>query len=100
MIHKFNIDFAWDFDKGHIEIIRNGEVRSRYLINNLNSDSILLDVVRRSMDDIDRAQLKLTYPEQYSIIFALSVGEYYRENMKPDEDFMKNFFKKGEKHAN
>ena len=69
MIHKFNIDFAWDFSTGTIEIIRDGDVRSRYLINNLESDSVLLDVVRRNMDDIDRAQLKLTYPEQYSIIF-------------------------------
>ena len=69
MIHKFKIDVAWDFDNGTIEIIRNGDVRSRYLVNNLESDSVLLDVIRQNMDDIDRAQLKLTYPEQFKQIF-------------------------------
>lgn len=97
---EFTIDVTWDFESGVIQIERDGEVRSKYMINNLENDSILLDVIRNDIDDVDKATLRLTYPEIYNRIYALSVGEFYRENMKPDEDFMKNFFKKGEKRAN
>lgn len=67
---EFTISMEWDFSTGIIKIYREGEIRSKYMINNLYSDSILLDIIRSDLDDTDKAQLKLSYPEIYDKIYV------------------------------
>ena len=67
---EFTVSMLWDFESGIIKIYREGEIRSKYMINNLHADSILLDIIRSDMDDTDKAQLKLAYPEIYDKIYV------------------------------
>jgi len=70
MISRFKIDMCVDFDTGTVTIEKDGATHSKYMINNLHTDSVLLDVLRNEIEHIDKAVLKLSHPDIYQKLFV------------------------------
>ena len=68
---NIDINIKLDSSTGMITISDPEEERSKYMVNNLEEDSILLDLIRRAHDDTDRAQLKLCYRNRYGKAYLL-----------------------------
>tara|TARA_R110000772_G_scaffold34627_1_gene83964 strand:- start:643 stop:879 length:237 start_codon:yes stop_codon:yes gene_type:complete len=75
---NIDINIKLDSSTGMITISDPEEERSKYMVNNLEEDSILLDLIRRAHDDTDRAQLKLCYPELYNKLFIDLPGTIFK----------------------
>tara|TARA_R100000734_G_C3274701_1_gene69767 strand:+ start:333 stop:599 length:267 start_codon:yes stop_codon:yes gene_type:complete len=69
MISKFNIDMSVDFNSGTVTIHKDGENHSKYMINNLHTDSVLLDILRDDIDKTDKSVLKIAHPDIYKKLF-------------------------------
>ena len=76
---QLDISIKLDSITGIITISDTAEERSKYHVNNLEDDSILLDLLRRAHDDTDRAQLKLAHPEIYKKLFIDLPGTVFKQ---------------------
>lgn len=74
-----DLTITLDNHTGIISISKQGIDQSKYYVNNLDDDSILLDVLRRAHDDTDRAQLKLCNPELYNKLFIDLPGKLFKQ---------------------
>ena len=70
MISRFEIDMSVDFDAGTVTIHKQGKSHSKYMINNLHTDSVLLDILRDDIEQLDKAVLKISHPDIYKKLFV------------------------------
>ena len=75
---NIDINIKLDPATGIITISDPEEERSKYLVNNLEEDSVLLDVIRRAHDSTERSQLKLSYPDLYKKLFTDLPGTIFK----------------------